>query len=294
MKFSIIMPTYNRAYTLELAINSVLRQTYTDFELIISDDGSTDLTENIISPYLSDSRIRYFKSEKNGGVNVARNLALSKVADDSDWITFLDSDDEFYPSALDIMKTSISSNETFNYFRFATIYDTGKTLCSLPNKKYVACYTDYLKGVIPEGDWVVAFNRKVLERGFTFENSLNGFEGISWLDLSKIEDVFYENKHVLEIHAQNQDSLLRPTIKDFKYYVNIKKGLEMYFDKFGDDLEFYNKKIYAQRLYALGNVNLIMGERRQGIKNTINAIRLDPINRRAIRNLFSFIRRIVN
>ena len=62
--FSIVLPTYNRASFLQRSISSVLSQTFTDFELIIIDDASTDNTKEIIDTF-NDEKIRYFKNEKN-------------------------------------------------------------------------------------------------------------------------------------------------------------------------------------------------------------------------------------
>lgn len=95
---SIIIPTYNRAKFLPRAIESVQKQTNEDWELIISDDGSTDNTEEVVSKYLDDVRIKYIKN-KNAGATAARNSG-AKLAK-YDFITFLDSDDEAKPTWLE-------------------------------------------------------------------------------------------------------------------------------------------------------------------------------------------------
>jgi glycosyltransferase involved in cell wall biosynthesis len=90
-KVSINMATYNRGQYLSEAIDSVLNQDFTDWELIIVDDGSTDNTQEVILPYLRDERIKYFKNEKNLGICLTRNRALEKSA--GEYIAVLDSDD---------------------------------------------------------------------------------------------------------------------------------------------------------------------------------------------------------
>ena len=70
-KVSIIIPTYNRADVLALSVQSVLQQTYADFELLIVDDGSSDNTD-IVAESLHDDRIRYLKLPENKGVAAAR------------------------------------------------------------------------------------------------------------------------------------------------------------------------------------------------------------------------------
>jgi len=91
MKFSIIVPIYNREKTIRRCIDSVLCQTYTDFECILVDDGSTDGSSAICDMYHSrDIRVGVIH-KKNGGVSSARNIALERVR--GEWIVFLDSDD---------------------------------------------------------------------------------------------------------------------------------------------------------------------------------------------------------
>lgn len=96
---SVIMPVYNRAQTIELAINSVLQQTNPDFELIIVDDCSTDNTVEVISS-IKDPRIFYFQLKKNFGAASARNYGIKKSR--GSIISFLDSDDYFEPDFLKI------------------------------------------------------------------------------------------------------------------------------------------------------------------------------------------------
>jgi len=93
---SVIIPTYNRAEVLPRAIESVLAQTYEDFELIIVDDGSTDNTEEIIQSYEFE-KIRYVYQE-NQGANAARNTGIRTA--NGEYISFLDSDDKFRPEKI--------------------------------------------------------------------------------------------------------------------------------------------------------------------------------------------------
>ena len=87
--FTVVIPSYNRGHIIVWAIESVLNQSYSDFEIIVVDDGSTDNTKEVVSQYM-DSRINYFFQE-NSGVSAARNTG-SKLAK-GDYLVFLDSDD---------------------------------------------------------------------------------------------------------------------------------------------------------------------------------------------------------
>lgn len=94
---SIIIPTHNRAHLISRAIQSVIDQSYTDWELIIVDDGSTDNTEEVLQPFLKDERIRYIIKENSGAAH-SRNVGVDLST--GDYITFLDSDDEAKPEWL--------------------------------------------------------------------------------------------------------------------------------------------------------------------------------------------------
>lgn len=95
---SVILPTYNRAKTLERAIESVLNQTFSDFELIIIDDGSTDETSAVLSKYSGLSNVRLI-SRLHRGCSVARNLGIG--ISQGRYVAFQDSDDEWFPTKLE-------------------------------------------------------------------------------------------------------------------------------------------------------------------------------------------------
>jgi glycosyltransferase involved in cell wall biosynthesis len=96
-RISLVMATYNRASTLPRAIDSVIAQSYRDWELVVVDDGSTDTTSEVLAAY-SDSRIRVIEHERNRGALAAKNTGLDSMR--GEWFTFLDSDDEIVPEAL--------------------------------------------------------------------------------------------------------------------------------------------------------------------------------------------------
>jgi glycosyltransferase involved in cell wall biosynthesis len=93
---SVIIPTYDRAHLVAEAIESVLKQTFTDFELIVVDDGSTDNTEQVVHSF-DDRRLKYLK-QSNKGVSAARNTGLQVAT--GEFIGFLDHDDLYLPEKL--------------------------------------------------------------------------------------------------------------------------------------------------------------------------------------------------
>ena len=120
--FSVIMPTYNRAILIGKAINSVINQKYSNWELLIVDDGSVDDTKEVVTAF-SDDRIRYIYQE-NQERSAARNNGIVQAK--GDFICFLDSDDYYLPEFLSEFKKAIRENSYKNAFYFCNTYsETG-------------------------------------------------------------------------------------------------------------------------------------------------------------------------
>ncbi|RKY37879.1 MAG: glycosyltransferase family 2 protein [Candidatus Omnitrophota bacterium] len=94
---SVIIPTYNRAHLVGRAVESVLDQTFQDFEILVVDDHSVDNTEEVVNDF-NDARIRYIKHQINMGGNATRNTGVKNSK--GEYIAFLDSDDEWLPEKL--------------------------------------------------------------------------------------------------------------------------------------------------------------------------------------------------
>lgn len=113
---SIIIPVYNSEKTLNRCVNSILNQTFMDWELLLVDDGSTDKSGKICDQYaLKDFRIRVFH-KKNGGVSSARNTGLDYAI--GSWITFVDSDDFIDATFLDTLIRLQSSDLCISGIQF--------------------------------------------------------------------------------------------------------------------------------------------------------------------------------
>lgn len=97
-KVSVILPTYNRAAILHNAVQSVLTQTFSDFELLIIDDCSKDETRQVVSS-MTDKRIRFVSLEKNSGGGASRNAGIFRSK--GEYIAFIDDDDRWLPDKLE-------------------------------------------------------------------------------------------------------------------------------------------------------------------------------------------------
>lgn len=127
---SIITPSYNTARFISETIRCVQAQSYTNWEMIIVDDCSTDNTDEVVATFLEDSRIRYLKNEKNSGAAVSRNRAIQEAK--GKWIAFLDSDDLWSSDKLEEQICFMKKNGYhFSYTNYSEIDDDGKSLGTL-------------------------------------------------------------------------------------------------------------------------------------------------------------------
>ena len=135
------MPTYNRANYIADAAQSVLNQTYMDIELIIIDDGSTDNTEEVITPFLKDNRTRYIK-QKNLGAATARNHGLAIRT--GKYVAFIDSDDIWEKDKIDIQLSVLNALAEVHivFSDFSSVDEIGHTEES-HIKSYFSVCDDY-------------------------------------------------------------------------------------------------------------------------------------------------------
>ena len=139
MKFSIVIPLYNKGPYISKALSSVIEQTFRDFELIVVDDGSTDDSFKVAQSVLKNANIRYqLIRQENAGVSMARNNGAMVTS--GDYICFLDADDWWAPSFLERMDWLI------NEYPDAGIY--GTNYYYVKNGRQRICVTDTKTGYI--------------------------------------------------------------------------------------------------------------------------------------------------
>ena len=129
MKFGIIIPTYNRARVLPRAIRSVLDQHYADWALYVVNDGSSDETESVVAPFLSDPRVRYLSNHVNRGRLNSLNVALDRIdVEGIDWFTWMDDDDQLTADCLSVARGEIEKHPGIGMFLFSTVDNNGKSM----------------------------------------------------------------------------------------------------------------------------------------------------------------------
>lgn len=138
--FSVIIPTYNRAQFIREALNSVLIQTFVDFELILVDDASTDNTEEIISSF-SDNRIIYTKNDTNLERSTSRNIGIQRAT--GQYICFLDSDDLYLKNHLQVLYKNIQEKENPKALLLVNAYDMVDGIIAERDCPEIAKYNKY-------------------------------------------------------------------------------------------------------------------------------------------------------
>lgn len=173
---SIIIPAYNAAGYLAKTIESVLNQTYSDFELLLIDDGSTDRTHEIVKNYqCQDARIKYFYKE-NGGVSSARNMGLQKAI--GDFVSFLDSDDFWDRRFLESMYRKLVADGKLACF-CGYIEKRGDTEIKYPNHFEEV---DVLKEKLSVGSFRIHTDCWLIDRKFLSGEGVSFTEGCHYME----------------------------------------------------------------------------------------------------------------
>ena len=147
-KVSIIMPSYNAAKFIAASIQSVIGQTYRNWELLITDDCSKDDTVKIVEQFLEkDNRIKLFSTGKNSGPACARNKSLENAT--GKYIAFLDSDDIWASNKLETqLKFMKEKNIAFSFSCYSTMKEDGTPTGNTINVPKVIGYHGYLRNTI--------------------------------------------------------------------------------------------------------------------------------------------------
>lgn len=220
---SIIMPSYNSQMFIEKSINSVINQTYQNWELIIIDDCSSDLTKEIIKKYaIRDSRVKIEELDKNSGAAIARNVGIKKA--EGDYIAFLDSDDLWKEEKLE---KQIEFMKTKSIYFCCTYYDKvdehDQYLNEVVKYKNIMNYDDFLKS--GTGNSTVIFNAKELGK-FYAKNLRRRNDYVLWLDVIKKSNYLYCLNEVLGSHRVRSNSISSKKIKLIKYHWYIYRKIE--------------------------------------------------------------------
>lgn len=268
-QISVIVPTYNRAHLLGRTVKSILEQTYTDFELIIIDDCSTDDTAHIIAGF-NDQRIKYIYLSKHKGASFARNEGL-KVAF-GEFIAFADSDDVWHKEKLEKQLNVLlnaSADMGVVYSAFWEVESFKKTF--FPKRLVGAKRSGDIHKNLLFGNFVTIHSlvrMNCLKEVGMFDERLPRLQDWDlWLRLSKKYKFFYINEPLITKY-KTADAISEKS----SYFA---AGLEIIIKKSLEEFSLY-PKLLAKYYYVLGRVFYRNGQKNKGQKYLNMALDLSP------------------
>ena len=272
-KFSIIIPTYNRAGFIVKTINSVLNQTFVNFEVIVVDDGSTDNTEELVSAII-DKRVFYYK-KNNEERAVARNYGIKKAV--GEYITFLDSDDLFYENHLEEANLFIENNKIdflFQAYEIAHLnykepklfknQDINKLLVSDGN--VMSCHGVFIENVIAKNNL------------FNEDRDLSASEDYElWLRLASKYNI-HHNQEITSCLIHHEE---RSVININKEALIKRKELFLKYTLENPDVNNFigrRKNQFIANTYSYIALHLVLAKyKKEGFKYFLKAVKQKPI-----------------
>lgn len=219
---SIIMPTYNCAKFIGKTIESVIAQTYENWELIIVDDCSKDNTEEVVSKY-KDNRIKYHRLENNSGAAVARTEAMKKAR--GSYMSFLDSDDLWKKDKLEKQLEFMNKNNyNFTCTEYEQIDEEGNKLNKVIKVKKRADYNRILLDC-PVGNSTVMYNVEKLGK-FEVPNIRKRNDDALWLQILKKEKYIYGMPDILMEYRIRSNSISSNKLSLVKYHWQLYREIE--------------------------------------------------------------------
>lgn len=236
IKFSVIIPCYNLEGIVSNTINSVLQQTYKQFEVIAVDDGSTDNTlQELQLLKKKDSRIKVY-SKKNGGVSSARNYGISRAR--GEYLYFLDGDDRIHNYLLEKAFNVLKDNNIDMYsFGFMKVDSTGKKIKTYTKNTYNECtiaglefLEKHLYKQVTQNICSCIISKELIER-----NNISFIEGTKYAEdiefiikvMSKSNLVYYNSKEMFYYYYREGSAVNRTIDMDnFDVYIRIQEYLK--------------------------------------------------------------------
>lgn len=234
---SIIMPMYNAEKFIRQSIESVLKQTYTNWELLIIDDCSTDQSKKIVFEFINEcKKIKYLKHEENLGVAEARNTGINNS--NGRFIAFLDTDDIWKSKKLEKqIKFMINNNYVFTYTSYGIVDSNNNKLGRQMNIPRKLAFKDLLKGN-NIGCFTVIIDKKEINN--IKMPHIRHEDYATWLNILKKGYVAYGIKEKLGYYRKSKDSLTSNKINSSIWTWNIyRKHLKLSFLKSSYYFFFY-------------------------------------------------------
>jgi glycosyltransferase involved in cell wall biosynthesis len=268
-KVSVVIPTHNRALFLRAAIQSVLNQTFQDFEIVVVDDASEDHTSAVIRSF-GDSRIQYIRHETNKGQGVTRNDGISRAL--GEYIALLDDDDEWLPAKLEKQVHLLDNRPS----KVGLVY-TGLYRIDASSRRVIYTVHPEKRGYAFEElcrkNWIgtcssVLIRKACFDKTGLFDEALASKADYDmWLRIAKEFDIEYI-REPLVLYIAHDDTISTN-------YDSLIQGTEAQLGKYGS-LFARDNRGNSDRYFALGIYYCHIGNKQKGKEALLKAIRLYP------------------
>lgn len=219
---SIVMPMFNAVAHIGEAIESVVNQTYPDWELLVIDDCSTDLSVELVKAWSkSDPRIRLITSPKNSGPAVARNLGIDSAC--GDYLAFLDSDDYWHASKLTQQIKFMSAGKTVTYTSYQKVGELSQVMgAPIPARSSVSYAQLLNSNDIP----CLTAMYDLQKLGRRYMKNVGHEDYVYWLDILKDGVIAYGLDEVLAYYRVRSGSVSNDKVKAAGFQWNIYRNIE--------------------------------------------------------------------
>jgi len=271
---SVVIPTFNREHYIGRALESVLNQTYTDYEIIIVDDGSTDRTEEIIRRYQETSgNIRYIHTTENKGAPAARNRGIREAR--GTYIAFQDSDDVWMPEKLEKqLKVLAESSSAVGLVYAGFWFVKGDTREYIPRPSYKKkegnIANELLKGSFI-GTPTILIKKECFDKAGLFDESLPQLQ--DWELMIRVSGHYqyrFIDEPLLCAHYHG-DNISDDQVSNIR-------AREMIFAKHYNKYKDAGRRVLAREYFSLGNLYCKNAMAYRGRKYFFRAIRTYPFN----------------
>ena len=275
------MPVWNRANLVRCALDSIYAQGFTDYEIVLVDDGSTDELNEAIRPYLQRG-LTFLRNERNMGVGVARNRGVR--ASHGSWIIFFDSDNRLLPDALAAsharaMEADSKVGVIWGRSRLHGVPNAPKDKIRLERMNYHDLLV--LNSDIPEAVPIV--RRTLIER-FPFHENLGTRRecgSLVWHAIARAGFDYVWTREMVQEYFLQPDSL---SAKDYlsRHPEEMVVHFQHWLADFGPDLLHASKGGYIRMLQKASFYCILASRYRQALQYAIHAIQCRPLNARSL------------
>jgi len=238
IQFSIVIPTYNRAELLKGALESLINQTYQNWEAIVVDNYSVDETLQVVK-LLADSRIKFHQFQNNGIIAKSRNYGIQQA--NGEWLGFLDSDDQYYPNKLEKCSSLITGNIDFVYHSVVLHnFSRNKQVGIIHAEKLsVPIFKSILFGGAPFATSAVLVRREVMRQvnGFNIQKNMVRSEDFHcWLLISRVTEKFLAINELLGMNLVGHSN---------ESNRDMSKNVNAVYEYFYNELSAHERKVTA-------------------------------------------------